>query len=141
MTLIISNSVECISSSMRVPPSFRSFDAMHSPKIVKLSLDVYFSLTSWTRHFKNSRSSSSLFSWHIFPSLKSFILLAFSFLRLLKCWRLNFCYVTATLWGKRSFSDSPSDWVKVKLFSTSVISSFSSWDIPPIFDLADLGLR
>ena len=122
MTLVISNSIESISS--------------YSPKMVKLSLDVNFGLTSWLSDLKISSSSSSIFSWYVslwFCSRSTFYFF-------LSVHDLIFVDVTATLWGERSLSDSPSDWLKFKLFWTSVISSLSSSDTSPTFDLVDLGL-
>ena len=119
MTLAISNSTQSISSSVRVPLSLQSFDAMYSPKIVKLSLDVHFSLTSWLRVPKISSFSSSIFSWYVFPPLTLLFYLcsAFASFEVLTI----FVDVTDIHWGERSLSDSPSDWVKFKLFSTPVI--------------------
>ena len=104
-------------------PKFVKFDAMYSPKIVKLSLDVNFRLTSWLRDLKTSSSSSSIFCWYIFPPLTLLFCLCSTFCFFLSVDNLIFVDVTATLWGKRSLSDSLLDWVKFKLFSTTVISS------------------
>ena len=134
MTLATSNLRESISSSVRVPFSLRSFDAMYSPKIVKLSLDVNFSLTSWLRDLKISSSLSSIFSRHVFPPLTLLFCLRSAFCFFSSVDGLIFVDVTATLWGERSLSDSPSDWIKFKLFSTSVISSLFSSDTSPTFD-------
>ena len=49
--LVISNSAESISSSVRVPLSLQSFDVVCSPKIVKLFPDVNFGSTFRLRDF------------------------------------------------------------------------------------------
>ena len=111
-------------------PKFAKFWC--DPKIVKLSLDVNFGFTSWLSDLKISSSSFSIFSWYVFPPLTLLFCLcsAFASFEVL----MIFVDVTDIHWGERSLSDSPSDWVKCKLFSTSVISSLSSSGISPTFD-------
>ena len=124
MTLVVSNSAESILSSVRVPPSLRNLDSMYFPKIVKLSLDVNFGLTSWLRDLKISSSSSSIFPSYVFPPLTILFFLRSTFYFFWSVDDLTFVDVTAALWCERSLSNSPSDWLKFKLFSTSVISSY-----------------
>ena len=138
MTLVILNSTEFIPSSVKVSPSLRSFDAMCYLKIEKYSLDVNFGLTSWLRDFKISSSSSSIFSSYVFPLLTLLFQLPLALYYFWSVDDLIFVDVTSLLAGERSLSDSLWDWVKFKLFSTSVISSLSLPDISPTY-LAGIG--